>query len=222
MTRRLYDLAAADGTRFSPYCWRVKLALAHKNLNYETIPWHFTDKAAIAASGQTKVPVLEDGPHLVADSQIIADYLERSYPNEETLYGEPPARALIMFIKDWTEMVLHPAILRVIVPDIYRRLASVDQPYFKQTREAALKTSFTDIEAGRSEALAQLRNTLKPLHRLLSNQNFLAGDAPNWADHIVFGALQWGRLMSETPLFTSDDPALPWMGRVLSAYGLEG
>ena len=47
MSRLLYDLAAADESiRFSPHCWRTKLALAHKNLEYETIPWHFTDKAS--------------------------------------------------------------------------------------------------------------------------------------------------------------------------------
>jgi glutathione S-transferase-like protein len=39
MTLRLYDLAGADpNRRFSPYCWRIRLALAHKRLPVETIP----------------------------------------------------------------------------------------------------------------------------------------------------------------------------------------
>jgi glutathione S-transferase len=51
MTLRLYDLAGAQPERrFSPYCWRIRLALAHKNLPVETIPWRFTEKAEIAAS----------------------------------------------------------------------------------------------------------------------------------------------------------------------------
>lgn len=222
MTRQLYDLAAADGTRFSPYCWRVKLALAHKNLDYETIPWHFTDKDAIAASGQWKVPVFLDGKTIVSDSQIIADYLERTYPNEESLFGEPPARALIMFVKDWTETILHPAIAAVVLGDVYRRLAPEDQPYFRQTREAMLKRSIEEIDAGRPQALETLHATLKPLYRLLSTQPFIAGEAPNWADHLVFGALQWARLTSATPLLPENDPILTWMGNVLSTYGLEG
>ncbi len=221
MTRQLYDLTAEDGTRFSPYCWRVKLALAHKNLNYETVPWHFTEKEAISASGQGKVPVLLDGANIVSDSQIIADYLERTYPNEESLFGEPPARALIMFVKDWAEMVLHPAIAAVVVGDIYRRLAPKDRDYFRQTREAMFKRSFEEIEADRPAAQEKLNATLKPLHRLLSTQSFIAGDSPNWADHIVFGALQWGRLMSATPLLPENDPILDWMGRILSTYGLQ-
>ena len=40
MTFRLYDLAGADpDRRFSPYCWRTRLALAHKELPVETVPW---------------------------------------------------------------------------------------------------------------------------------------------------------------------------------------
>lgn len=222
MTRQLFDLAAADDTRFSPYCWRVKLALAHKNLGYETIPWRFIDKAAIAASGQGKVPVLLDGGSVVSDSQLIADYLERTYPNEASLFGEPPARALILFIKEWAETVLHPAIAIVVLGDIYRRLAPEDQPYFRQTREAMFKRSIEEIDADRPAAMEKLRATLKPLHRLLSAQRFIAGDAPNWADHIVFGALQWGRLMSASPLLPEDDPITEWMSNVLATYGLGG
>ncbi len=222
MSRKLYDLTAADGTRFSPYCWRVKLALAHKNIDYETIPWHFTEKAAIAASGQEKVPVLQDGANIVSDSQIIADYLERTYHTENSLFGEAPARALIMFVKEWSETILHPALARVVVVDVYRRLAPQDQAYFRQSREAMFKCSLEEIEANRPAALETLQASLRPLRRLLSNQGFIAGEAPNWADHIVFGGLQWGRLMSSTPLLPENDVILGWMSRVLSHYGLEG
>jgi hypothetical protein len=40
----LYDLAGADaGRRFSPYCWRIRMSLAHKRLPVETRPWRFTE-----------------------------------------------------------------------------------------------------------------------------------------------------------------------------------
>ena len=38
MARLLYDLCADNDLRFSPFCWRVKLALAHKGLDYQTEP----------------------------------------------------------------------------------------------------------------------------------------------------------------------------------------
>ena len=52
---KLFDLAGDElDRRFSPYCWRSKLALAHKGLTVETIPWRFTDTDAV--SGQGRVP----------------------------------------------------------------------------------------------------------------------------------------------------------------------
>ena len=37
MAITLYDLAGADEhRRFSPYCWRTKMALAHKGLAFTT------------------------------------------------------------------------------------------------------------------------------------------------------------------------------------------
>jgi glutathione S-transferase len=58
----MWDLAGADpAVRFSPYCWRVRMALAHKGLSAETIPWRFTEKNLIAFSGQGLVPVIRDG-----------------------------------------------------------------------------------------------------------------------------------------------------------------
>jgi glutathione S-transferase len=221
MSRILYDLAGADhDLRFSPYCWRVKLALAHKNLAYETVPWRFSDQERIAFSGQGKVPVLIDGSNIIADSQVIADYLEEAYPHEPSLYGDAPARALCFFVKSWTERVLHRAISLVVLPDIYACLAPQDKDYFRTTREAAYQRSLEDIAAHRHEALIALEATLKPLHATLDMQPFIAGEAPNYADHIVFGALQWGRLVSSSPLFEANDPLGLWMDKVLETYGL--
>src|SRR4029079_10376464 len=77
----MHDLAGADpARRFSPYCWRAKLALAHKGLTVETIPWRFTETDALAFSGQARVPVIRDGHRVVFDSWSIAEYLEDTYP----------------------------------------------------------------------------------------------------------------------------------------------
>ena len=88
MTIKLYELAADNADiRFSPHCWKTRLALAHKGLDVERIPWRFTDKDAIAFSGQGKVPVLLDGETSVHDSWTIACYLEDTYPDLPTLFG---------------------------------------------------------------------------------------------------------------------------------------
>ena len=221
MTRLLYDLAAADESiRFSPYCWRIKLALAHKNLEYETIPWHFTDKTIIAFSGSDKVPVLVDGSQVVADSQNIAEYLDENYANEPPLFGDPPARALTIFIRNWSERVLQPALVPILMPDIFHQLVERDQEYFRTTREARPGCSIEELAARRPAAIANFKVALAPLLATLKDQKFIAGDAPNYADHIIFGALQWARLMSSTPLLDENGPLPNYMSAVLETYGL--
>ena len=78
MRIKLYELAGKDDRRFSPYCWRTRMALEHKGLEYETIPVRFTDKDAIAFSGQERVPVIRDGSNVISDSWAIAEYLGRN------------------------------------------------------------------------------------------------------------------------------------------------
>ena len=93
-TMRLFDLAGADEQRrFSPYCWRTRLALAHKGLPVQTVAWRFTDKQAIAATGQGKVPVLVDGERWIHDSWAIAEYLEDHYTDRPSLFGPGAGRA---------------------------------------------------------------------------------------------------------------------------------
>src|ERR1700684_3172728 len=65
----MHDLAGTDPElRFSPYCWRTRFALAHKGLPVETVPWRFTEREALAFSGQAKVPVIQDEGRIVFDS----------------------------------------------------------------------------------------------------------------------------------------------------------
>ncbi len=217
---RLFDLAGADDdVRFSPNCWRTRLALAHKELPAETVPWRFTEKAAIAVSGQGKVPVLLDGEHCVFDSWAIAEYLEATYPDRPSLFGSAEAHALARFVNQWTSEILHPAIARIIVPDLLTILHEKDRDYFRTTREAAFGTTFEALAAAREEGLAALRRVVKPLRSTLAAQPFLAGAAPNYADHIAFGAFQWARISSPVALLAVDDPIGAWCERMLDAYG---
>ncbi len=97
----LFDLAAGDDRRFSPHCWRTRLALAHKNLPCEARATRFTDIASIADGKQKTVPVLDDEGKIVGDSWAIAEYLEETYPNAPSLFGGAAGRALTLFVQDW-------------------------------------------------------------------------------------------------------------------------
>ena len=166
--RVLYDLAGADpDRRFSPYCWRAKLALAHKRLAFETIPWRFTEKEVIAMSGQDRVPVLIDGDRVVSDSWNIADYLENNYPHTPSLFGGPEGRSLARFVSHWTDTVMVMSIARMVVADVHAVIHEKDTDYFRASREARLGKSLEEVVADREAALPVFRQGLDPLRALL-------------------------------------------------------
>lgn len=133
---KLYDLAGAeDDRRFSPNCWRVRLALLHKGLPFETIPWRFTEKETIAFSGQGRAPVIVDREQVVYDSWAIAEYLEESYPKYPSLFGGEVGKSLSRFTTDWVEAVLNSEIMRLIITDVYSHLHEKDKDYFRTSRE---------------------------------------------------------------------------------------
>ena len=216
---RLFDLAGAhDDIRFSPNCWRTRLALAHKGLAVETVAWRFTEKEAIAKSGQGKVPVLVADDRWLCESWDIAQYLEDTYPDRPSLFGCPQGRATARFVNQWASEVLHPAVARVVVPEVPAALHEKDKEYFRKTREAAFGRTFEAMATERDEALAVLRRTLAPLRSTLAHQPFVAGATPAYADHAVFGAFQWARVISPIALTAAEDPVSAWVARMLDAY----
>jgi len=213
---KMYDLAGEDeNRRFSPYCWRIRMALAHKGMDVECIPWRFTEKDKIKFSGQEKVPVLIDGNNTVTDSWDIANYLENKYPYSPSLKmfnGE------VIFIKFWVENVLHPEILRLLVLDIHNHLKSEDQSYFRESREKLLGKSLEEVVANRQDRLPNLQKLLNPLRSTLSKQKYLSGETPGFSDYIVFGAFQWARCVSGFSILNADDIIYNWRDKMLNIY----
>jgi glutathione S-transferase len=217
---KLYDLAGADpARRFSPFCWRARMALAHKGLDVETIPWRYTEKAAIAPSGQGAVPVLVDGGKWIFDSWTIAEYLEAAYPGRPSLFGGGAGRALSRFYAGWADGILHTGIMRFVLLDIWKQLDPRDKDYFRQTREKRVGATLEAFTAEREKYLPGFRDSLLPLRLALKNQDFLGGDKPLQADYIVFGQFQWARTVGDFELLAADDRVAAWRSRLLDLYG---
>jgi len=220
MAITLYDLAGSDAARrFSPFCWRARMALAHKGLAVETVPWRFTEKGQLPRPNAGRVPVIVDDGRVVHDSTAIADYLETRYADRASLFGDEAARALTRFVQDWTETVVQPGIVRFVVLDIWRHLGPEDRAYFRQSREERFDASLEDVVADRTARLPAFRDSLMPLRHTLEHQQFLAGAAPAYADYVVFGAFQWARAISDFELLAADDPVAAWRARLLAAFG---
>jgi glutathione S-transferase len=204
---------------FSPFCWRTRVALAHKGLDHETIPWRFTEKEAIAPHQSDKVPVFLDGDTSVADSWAIANYLEDTYPDRPSLFGGAGGRAMGRMLNWWGDTVVLGGIFPMIAADIHGLLRPVDQAYFRKTREARLGKPLEEAAANRDADVEGFRMALNPMRLTLKTQAYLGGDTPNYADYIVFGPFQWARATSAFKLLKEDDPIYAWRERLLDAFG---
>ncbi|MGA7998458.1 MAG: glutathione S-transferase family protein [Bradyrhizobium sp.] len=219
MTLKLFELVGTDvGRPFSPFCWRTRMALAHKGLSAESIPWCFTEKDAIAPHKSEKVPVLLDGENSVADSWAIANYLEDRYPDRPSLFGGPGGRAMGRMINWWGDIAVVGGMFPLIVADIPAHLKPVDAAYFRRSREARFGKPLEEVVAGRDKAVEGFRRALDPMRLTLKTQPFLGGEAPNYADYIVFGAFQWARVVSPFKLLAAEDPLHAWREKLLDAF----
>ncbi|MCA1456171.1 glutathione S-transferase family protein [Bradyrhizobium sp. BRP22] len=219
MAMKLFELVGTDASRpFSPYCWRTRMALAHKGLGAESIPWCFTEKEAIAPHKSDKVPVLLDGDTTVTDSWAIANYLEDTYPDRPSLFGGEGGRAMGRMLNWWGDVTVIGGIFPLIVADIPAHLAPDDVAYFRKTREARLGKPLEEVAATRDRAVEGFRKSLDPLRLTLKTQPYLGGDRPNYADYIVFGGFQWARVVSPFKLLVESDPVYAWRERLLDAF----
>src|ERR671925_545312 len=80
----LYDAARC------PYCARVRIVLAEKALEYETVEIDLDDRPAwiYEKNPLGKVPVLEEGEFVLPESVVINEYLQERYP-EPLLEARP-------------------------------------------------------------------------------------------------------------------------------------
>lgn len=217
MALKLFELLGDDDRRFSPFCWRARMALAHKGLEAEYVPCRFTDKSLFAFSGQDRVPVLQDGDTAVADSWDIACYLEDTYPDRPSLFGGVVGRGEARFINEWIPALSRP-ILMSVIKDIHDHSHPDDRAYFRDSREKRLGRTLEEIDAERDRRKAAIEANMVPLRMTLTKQPFVCGDAPGYGDYIVFGMFQWARIISPMRLVEPDDPIYRWRAGMLDLF----
>jgi glutathione S-transferase len=214
-----YSLCGADESRpFSPHCWKVVQALAHKGLDFVERPTPFTEIPSLENGFSKTVPILKDGQRLVRDSFEIALYIEETYPDRPTLFGGEGGKALSRFVERFSQTIVHPMVTKIAVADIHDMLGETDQVYFRRTREALLGKRLEEVKAVRDAEIAAFAAKLEPVRQTLGYQDFLGGDAPLFADYILFGALQWMRITAGIKVLADDDPVGLWFERCLDLH----
>jgi len=220
MTATMYDLAGIDGRRFSPFCWRTRMAFAHKGVPLETRPMTFTEinANAIDPSERRTVPTVDIDGTLVTDSWTIAEMLDREYPDAPSLFGGEHAMQLTRTIEAWTNSVLHGAVASRVLLDIYNNIEEQDKAYFRESREKRFGRTLEEVQAGRDERGKEFYQNLTPIRLVLRETPFLGGETPLYADYIVFGGFQWARSVSDFKLLDDDDAVAHWRDRMVSLH----
>jgi glutathione S-transferase len=135
-----------------PYAARVRIVLAEKGLEHESVAIDLDDRPAwlYEKNPAGRVPVLEeDGGFVVPESLVIAEYLDERFPEPPLLPLDPAERAL--------------ARLRM------ERFDDLGSPYYAARRR----------DEGASE---RLDRALRQLDSLLDGQPFLTGREYGLAD----------------------------------------
>jgi glutathione S-transferase len=215
----LWELGGRDGCRFSTFSWRTRLALHHKGLAFTTHAVSVSDKAAIAFSGQDKVPILRDGDRVISDSWAIALYLEQEFPDRPPLFGGAPGEMLTQVFNGWTDRELIPGLIPYFMRDAVDCVNETDAVHLRGQIERALKKSLEKLSAERDQALSAFRRKLAPVRKVLEQKSFLGGPAPTYADYILFGLLQWSRVTSRKPVLEPGDAVAAWFDRMLDLHG---
>ena len=214
----LYELGAASGARYSSFSWRTRMALKHKGLAFETQAVRISDKAAIAFSGQGKVPIIRDGDTVVSDSWTIAEYLESAYPDAPSLFGGPAGLALSRFVNAVADRQLMATLAPVCAYSVSQILDVDDAAHIRAGFEKGFGKPLEELHAGREAASRAFRRALDPLRATLRTQAFVCGAAPAYADYIMMSPLQWARIVYAEPVLEAGDAVGAWFERMLDLH----
>ncbi|TNE36667.1 MAG: glutathione S-transferase family protein [Alphaproteobacteria bacterium] len=164
MARTLYHLP------LSPFCRKVRVALAEKKLDYEGVierPWDERPEFLDLNHGGT-VPVFvdEDGT-VVSESMAIVEYLEEVYPEPSLLPGDAAARAEVRRICQWFDLKFDGEVTTMVLAEkVDKRLMKLGAP---------------DLELVRA-GLTNLAYHMDYVSYLSEERKWLAGDDFSLAD----------------------------------------
>jgi glutathione S-transferase len=215
----LYELGGRDGVHYSQFSWRTRMALAHKGLEFQSVPVRVSDKAAIAFSGQDKVPILKDGDHVVCDSWKIADYLESTYPDRPSLFGCPAGHGLARFVNAVVDRQLIPKLAPLLMRDVLDIVDDEDAAHLRTGIEKAFRKTLEELASQRDSGIAEFRRMLDPVRATLRTQPFLSGSQAAYGDYILFSLFQWARIVSTVQVLEPDDAVAAWRERMLDVFG---
>ncbi|WP_411817901.1 glutathione S-transferase N-terminal domain-containing protein [Hyphococcus sp. DH-69] len=214
---KLYDLALAnEDVRPSPYCWKVKFALMHKGLEFETVPLRFAEKDNYPDREHGMLPVIEDREQIICDSNNIVAWLEKNFP-DKPLTETSGERAAVEFYNAWLTSDLMPILAPLLWVRIHAAAHDDDKNHYRTTREKRLGSTLEEA-AAKPGLKAEAEAAFKTLAMPLAGFRFLGGDTPNLSDYTVFSFVMWMRSVVSDDFLDLPQPVVAWIERMLDLF----
>ena len=147
MSLRLY------GYWRSSAAYRVRIALNHKRLDWESIPKHLLRGGGehlgvdyLSRNPQGLVPTLQDGEFLLAQSLAIIEYLNETRPQPPLLPADPQSRATVRAMALAIACDVHP-LNNLRVMQYLRRELGADEDAIARWIRHWIAQGFTALEA---------------------------------------------------------------------------
>lgn len=218
---RLYDVTLENGCTLSPFVWRIRYALAHKELDYVTVPVAFTGIPKLLDGSYRKVPILQDNGRVVSDSWAIAQYLDRTYPDRAPLFRTQGEYVFARVFDRWMFRDVVPHMYHCYVLDNYNFARPEDKDYLRESRERTFLggRKLEEVVKGREKRLPLIRESLQPLRVTLAETPWLGGLRPNYVDFCALSVFLWAASINTMPPLDKGDSLFEWLNRGFDLYG---
>ena len=181
--------------RHSPYCLKVRMALAAKKLEYRTIETTpvIGQIDIFEKTGQRKLPVLFDNEIAIHNSSSIIRHLEKIQIEPKLIPDDQKERSQSQIIENWADTTLAKSIKIVFLEELTKNPKLISALFTNEISDSMKKLLFklpTKITSQLSGLINQkekesLKSNLEYLSNLIDQENFLIGEKLSIADIAV-------------------------------------
>ncbi|MBW3041173.1 glutathione S-transferase family protein [Prochlorococcus marinus] len=178
--------------RHSPYCLKVRMALAAKKLEYRTV--EITPAIGqidiFQKTGQRKLPVLFDKETTIHDSSLIIRHLEKIEIEPKLIPEGPKEASQAQIIENWADTTLAKSIKIVFLEELSKNPRLIPSLFANEISDSMQKVLFnipTNFASQISRLINQkekesLKSNLEYLSNLIVQESFLFGGKLSIAD----------------------------------------
>ena len=212
-----------------PFCWKARVALALKGVDYEKIEVHPLNKKELNFSEYKKVPVYVDAKgEQVNDSNTIMEHIDQELDGIKLFaVKESPERARQNKWLEWSE-----AYVKAIPPLIYNTTGNAVKAFdyitnvgkFSWFQKMTIKYSGALVmkmvakksreRQGITDPERHVKDMVGEWQEALAGQPFMGGATPDAADAAVFGITLSTKGLPAWELFESEPGFKAWMTRM--------